>query len=141
MFRLAPRMACVFLFLCSVSLYGQRDLATIVGTVTDPQGGVIPSAKVTITEDATGVSYDVMTNASGEFIRPLLKPGIYTVAVEAPGFKKGVQKNIELTAGGRIAVPLTLDVGEVTQTVEITASAPLLQTESTVIGKDLAKHI
>ncbi|MBV8819046.1 MAG: TonB-dependent receptor, partial [Acidobacteriaceae bacterium] len=118
-------------------LCAQRDLSTVLGTVTDPQGGVVPNAKIIITEDATGVSYDVTTNAEGEFIRPLIKPGMYTVSVEATGFKKAVQKGVELTAGGRTAVPITLSVGEISQSVEITASAPLLQTESTIIGQDL----
>ncbi len=120
--------------------YAQRDLATVLGIVTDPQGGVIPSAKVTITEDATGVSYDVTTSATGEYIRPLLKPGTYTITVEAPGFKKAVQRDVELTAGGRSSVPITLTVGEVTQSVEIAAEAPLLQTESTVIGQDITSR-
>src|SRR2546423_1837916 len=135
MYKQIFRFSLMLSFL-GVSAFAQRDLATILGTVTDPQGGGIGNAKVTITEEATGVSYEVTTDQNGEFIRPLLKLGVYTVSVEATGFKKGVQKNIELTAGGRTAVPITLAVGEVTQTVEITASAPLLQTESTVIGKD-----
>ena len=127
----------MLLLFTSLSVFAQRDLATVLGTVTDPQGGAIPNAKVTITEDATGLTYDVISGPDGEWIRPALKTGTYTVTVEAPGFKQGVQKNILLTAGSRIAVPTTLSVGEVTQSVEITAAAPLLQTESTVIGQDL----
>jgi hypothetical protein len=124
-------------FALATSAFAQRDLATLLGTITDPQGAVVPNAKVTITEDATGLSYEVTADSNGEYIRPLLKPGTYTVSAEATGFKKGVQRNVELTAGGRIALPMTLTVGEITQTIEIQASAPLLQTESTVIGKDI----
>ncbi len=137
MFRSVSLRLLTLVSLCSFMLFAQRDLATILGTVTDPQGAVVPNAKVIITEDATGVSYEVIADNNGEYIRPLLKPGVYTVSVEATGFKKGIQKNIELTAGGRIAVPMMLAVGEITQTVEVSANAPLLQTESTVIGKDL----
>ncbi len=137
MSQAAYRRFALLLVLFSACVFAQRDLATILGTVVDPQGGVIPGAKVTITEDATGLSYDVVTNTSGEFIRPLIKPGIYTVTVEASGFKKGIQKGVELTAGGRVAVPIALTVGEVSQSVEINAGAPLLQTESTVIGQNL----
>lgn len=130
------RAVALLLFLC-LCVFAQRDLATVLGTVTDPQGGAIPNAKVTITEDATGLTYDVVSGPDGQWIRPALKSGTYTVSVESPGFKKGVQRNVLLTPGGRVDVPTTLSVGEITQSVEITAAAPLLQTESTVIGQDL----
>ena len=136
MYRHALKSLLAILVL-AVSSFAQRDLATILGTVTDPQGAVVPNAKVTITEDATGVSYEVTADSNGEYIRPLLKPGVYTITVAATGYKKAIQKNIELTGGGRIAVPVTLAVGEVSQTIEVTESAPLLQTESTVIGKNI----
>jgi hypothetical protein len=126
--------------LLAACAFGQRDLATISGTVTDPQGGAISNAKVVITEDATALSYEVTTNAAGEFVRPALKPGIYSVTAEVPGFKKGTQRGVEATAGGRVAVPMTLEIGEVTQSVEITAAAPLLQTETTVLGQNLSSQ-
>lgn len=123
--------------LLGVSVFAQRDLGTILGTVTDAQGAAVADAKVVITEDATGLSYTVQTNTTGEYIRPLLKPGTYTIEAEAKGFKKAIQHNVILTTGDRVAVALSLTVGEMTQSVEITASAPLLQTESTIVGADL----
>ncbi len=120
--------------------FAQRDLATVSGAVTDPQGGAISNAKVTITEDATALTYEVTTSDAGEFVRPALKPGIYTITVEAPGFKKASQRGVELTAGGRLAVPISLTVGDVTQSIEITAAAPLLQTESTILGENLTSQ-
>ncbi|MEI9974894.1 MAG: carboxypeptidase-like regulatory domain-containing protein [Ignavibacteriota bacterium] len=57
------------------ALYAQRDLATLAGTITDASGGVVPNAKVTITEVATGQVYSILTNSLGEFVRPALKPG------------------------------------------------------------------
>ncbi|MGJ5815657.1 carboxypeptidase regulatory-like domain-containing protein [Paludibaculum fermentans] len=122
-------------------LMAQRDLGTIVGTVTDPQGGVIPNAKVTIKEEATGLVYDVTTNSSGEFVRPALKPGNYTVTGEATGFRRVAQQNIILVGGDRVGVPLSLPVGNVSESVEVTAQAPLLQTESTTLGADLGKKV
>jgi hypothetical protein len=130
----------VFICLLSFAALAQRDLATMVGVVTDATGAVVPGARVTITEDATSLKYAVEADPNGNFIRPLLKPGTYTVEVEATGFKKGIQRNILLTAGDRVAVNLTLTVGEVTQVVEITAAAPLLQTESTIIGENLGSR-
>ncbi len=120
-------------------MFAQRDLGTIVGTVTDPQGAVIPNAKVTIKEDATGLTYDVTTNESGEYIRPALKPGTYTVTAEATGFRRVAQQNVVLVGGDRVGVPISLAVGSITESVEVSALAPLLQTESTTLGADLGK--
>jgi hypothetical protein len=115
----------------------QRDLATILGTVTDPTGGVVAGAKVTIIEDLTGVREAVESDAAGNYIRPLLKPGTYTIEVEMTGFKKAVQRNVSLNAGDRVQVNMRLEVGEITQAVEVTAAPPALQSESAVVGATL----
>ena len=115
----------------------QRDLGTVTGTVTDPTGAVVPGATVTITEDATGLSYKVETGASGDYTRPALKPGIYTVAAQAVGFRRIAQNNVVITAGERTGVPLVLEVGDLTESVVVSAEAPLLQTESTTLGAHL----
>ncbi len=112
----------------------QRDLSTLVGTVTDSSGGVVINAAVKIVDQATGLAYETLTNNSGEFVRPALQPSKYTVTVSAPGFKKAEQKDILLTAGERTGIALTLSLGDVGQTVEVTAAAALLQTESTQVG-------
>src|ERR1035441_5896008 len=67
------RIALLILF-CACAAFAQRDLATLAGTVTDASGGVVPNAKVTITEIATGQVYSILTNNLGEFVRPALKP-------------------------------------------------------------------
>ena len=115
-------------------MFAQRDLATITGTVTDSSGGVVANAKVTITESSTGQVYEITTGPSGDFTRPALKPSTYTITVAAAGFKKAEQKNVILNSGERTGVNIILTVGDVGQTVEVTASAPLLQTESTQVG-------
>jgi hypothetical protein len=115
----------------------QRDLSTLVGTVTDSSGGIVVNAAVKIVDQATGLAYETLTNTSGEFVRPALKPSQYTVTVSAPGFKKAEQKDILLTAGDRTGITITLTVGDVGQTVEVTAASPILQTESTVIGANI----
>src|SRR5690242_11463419 len=137
-----PRLRCLYtltvlIVLCSSIAFAQRDLGTITGTITDPQGAAVPGAKVTITEDATSLSYIVETSGSGEFIRPALKPGTYTITAEAPGFRRVAQRNVVIVGGDRVGVPLTLAVGDITQTVEVQADAPLLQTESTTLGAAL----
>jgi hypothetical protein len=126
----------------AVCLLAQRDLATLVGTVTDPTGAGVPNAKVVISEEATGLTYELVTSSGGEFARPALKPGIYTVSVEAPGFKKSTRRNINLTAGDRTGIDLQLQVGEVTTNIEVTGEANVLQTESTIIGASVdAKQV
>ncbi len=117
--------------------FAQRDLSTIAGTVTDTSGGVVANAIVKITEQATGLEYQTVTNGAGEFVRPALKPSTYMVSVSAPGFKRAERRDITLTAGERTSVPFTLVIGDVGQTVEVTAAAPLLQTESTQVGAAL----
>jgi hypothetical protein len=121
----------------ATALFAQRDLATLAGTVTDPSGGVVANAKVKITNAATGESFDATTSSQGEFVRPALVPANYTVTVSAPGFKTTARPNVQLSAGERTGVNITLTLGDTQQTVEVTASAPVLQTESTHVGAAL----
>jgi hypothetical protein len=125
-----------FLLLSTVA-YAQRDLGTITGTVTDPQGAAVANAKIIITEDATGLTYNVVSDDSGTYTRPLLKAGTYSVTVEAPGFRKEEQKGIIVNPGERIAANIALQIGTASEAIEVSASAPLLQTESTTQGADL----
>src|SRR5437016_10253979 len=120
--RAVPRLA-LSLLLVGGWLYAQRDLGTITGTVTDPQGSAVPRAKVTITEDATGLSYTVQTSDTGDYVRPALKPGTYTVTVEAQGFRRAAQRNVVVAGGDRVGVSLALAVGDVSQAVDVTAEA------------------
>ena len=119
------------------AMFAQRDLGTITGTVTDPQGGAVSNARVLIIEDATGLTYETQTDQSGVYTRPTLKPGTYTVSIEAPGFQKSEQKGVIVNPDERAAVNIGLQIGNTSQTVEISATAPLLQTESTVQGANL----
>jgi hypothetical protein len=125
------------LFATSSIALAQRDLGTITGTITDPSGSAIPNAKITIKNDATGVAYDTVTNETGTFTRPALNPGTYTVTVEASGFERSQQGNVLVNPGEPVAVNIALKVGNASQTVEVTAAAPLLQTESPAITENL----
>ena len=123
--------------LLAACAFAQRDLATIVGSVTDQSGSGIPGAKVSINEEATGLKYDLVSGSGGEYARPALKPGIYTITVEAAGFKKSTRRNIQLTAGDRTGIDFQMQVGEVSINVEVTSESPVLQTESTIIGASI----
>src|SRR5438477_4983483 len=104
MHRLNALRACLLALVSACALFAQRDLATLVGTVTDPSGAVVPNVKVTITEVGTGQIYNLITNASGEFLRPALKPSTYNVVVSAPGFRTSEQRDILLKAGERTGI-------------------------------------
>src|SRR5437763_1677643 len=138
MSQLWPRLYVGVLWLfCASAVFAQRDLATLVGSVTDPSGGVVANAKVTITEVGTGQVYSLLTTGTGDFVRPALKPSVYNVTVSAPGFRTAEQKDILLKAGERTGVDITLTIGDVGQTVEVSAATPLLQTESTQVGANI----
>ena len=138
--RLFIRALCLAL-LCSATLFAQRDLGTLTGTVTDTTGSVVAGAKILITEQATGVKNAVESDSSGTYVRPLLQPGTYTVEVEATGFRKAIQRDIILNGGDRVGVNIQLTVGEITQSVEVTAAAPLLQTETTTLGQTMNSKV
>ncbi len=129
----------IFLALIAMSsvALAQRDLGTITGTITDASGAAVPNAKITITENATGVSYETVSNATGTYTRPALTPGTYTVTASAAGFQKSQQGGIIVTPGEPIGVSLALKVGNASETVEVTAAAPLLQTESPALAQNL----
>jgi hypothetical protein len=131
-------LAVLSLFLVSTALFAQRDLGTITGVVTDPQGAAVPNASVTITEDATGLNFETKSDNAGNFNRPALKPGTYTVTATAPGFQTSSQKNILVNPSDRVSVNLALAVGAASQTVEVTSAAPLLQTENVASGATIS---
>jgi hypothetical protein len=117
--------------------YSQAVNATLLGTVTDTSGGVVPAAKVTVTEINTGVARSGQTNESGNYTFPDLAPGQYAVAVELQGFKKENRKDIALIVNSSTRVDIQLTPGNVTETVEVTGAPPLLQTDRADTGAKL----
>jgi len=115
----------------------QRGMGTLLGTVTDPSGVAIPGAPITITEEATGVSNALESDASGYYIRPVLKPGTYSVSVEMTGFKEVIQTGIVVQSASRVQANFVLQLGEVTETIEVTGRPPALQTATTQMGGTL----
>src|SRR2546422_4866887 len=117
------------------TLLSQETRATIAGRVTDPTGGVIPGVSITVTNLDTNVSNAALSNDSGLFEVPFLMPGQYTVTAELAGFKKYVRQGIALNVGAKINLDIKLDVGEVSESVTVTAQEPLLDTTSASIGQ------
>ncbi len=118
----------LLLLLAPVTAFGQAVYGNIVGTVTDPQGAAIANAKVTITDTARQTSVTTSTNADGNFTQRGLIAGAYQIRVEAGGFKAAVS-NVIVSVDQETRAELKLEVGDVTQVVEISAEAPLLKTE------------
>jgi hypothetical protein len=104
------------------------------GTVTDPSGAVITLAKVAVMNADTGVSREVSTDTSGAYVVTLLPPGQYNVSVEAQGFRRFVRNGVTLDVNQRAQADFVLQVGQVTDLVELAATAPLLETQSSSLG-------
>ena len=138
------RLTCTIaacLLLCAGYVYSQAVNATLLGTVTDVSGGVIPNAKVTVTETQTGVVHSAQTNASGNWIVPNLPPGVYSVAVETPGFKKETRSGINLLVDTSTRVDVRLQPGSVTETVEVSAQAAALQTDTASTTQKIERDV
>ncbi len=125
--------ACLLAFVLPV--YGQVVTGDIVGTVTDISGAVVPQAKVTVTNVATGVSRVITTDSSGNYSVTTLPPGIYSVSAVKVGFATGVHTDIRVSAASTVRVNLRIKPGSVTQSVTVKGGvSPLLQTESAKTG-------
>ena len=115
-------------------LRAQTSFGTIVGTVTDPTGAGVPGATVIVTNADTGLSRTLETNDVGDYRVPSLLPAIYEIAVEHSGFKRNVVRDVELPVARTIKVDMVLELGAVTESVEVTAGGVLLDTADATLG-------
>jgi len=106
----------------------------ILGRVADPSGAVLSAAKITLTNEATGISRDANTNESGDYSFVDVAPGTYTVQFELTGFKKNVQKGVIVDVNQVVTLNSTLQIGGSQETVEVTSEAPQVDTTSTQLG-------
>lgn len=136
--HVAATALCV-LMLASATAWAQTggSTSTLTGTVVDSDGGVIPGATVEVKNNATGVVNSVVTNTSGVFSVPGLNPGTYTVTAALSGFKTSVVSDVRLIGGTTAAVKATLEIGALTETVEVRAGARLVQTQSSTVTSTL----
>ena len=119
------------------NLSAQTITGTITGTVTDPTGAVVPKVKVTATNTGTNITNTIETNESGVFSIPFLSVGEYTVAAEVSGFKKSVVGPFKLEVNQVIRIDVALQVGTISDSVEVKDVAAALQTETTQTGETL----
>jgi len=141
-------LAAVVLILALVATMrcaGQSTTATLVGSVLDPSGAEIAGAQVVATNGATNVKHTGISESDGNYQIGQLPPGTYIITVEAPGFSRLVRTGVSLQVNQNVHLDLTMQVGQQTQTVEVTGQPPLLETESssvaTVVGERLVNQL
>jgi hypothetical protein len=120
--------------LSSISVRGQVTTADLVGTIRDNTGAVVSAVRITLTNDATGVARSTVADQEGNYIFTSLQPGRYTLSAEAPGFRKVERTGVELQVNQRAQIDIDLQVGSVGETVQISGAAPLLESQSSVLG-------
>lgn len=129
-------LAVVGLLLCTGITRAQSSTATLNGTITDENGAVISGAQVTVTNSATGQARSTVSNSAGFYTFPLLKPDTYRLRVERTGFAAVQQDHVLLEVGNTVVIDLSLKVGGVGETVQVTGdAAPLLETGSSSLGE------
>ena len=137
-FTIAPSAGMVLLGICLTAVApAQETRSTLSGRVLDPQGAAVMDARVVVRNTDTGVALPYKSNATGYYEAQLLLPGSYEVIAEMAGFKKLVRAGITLPVSSRIEVNLLLEVGGVSETVSVTAEAPLLETSAVSSGRVL----
>jgi hypothetical protein len=116
----------------------QTSEGRILGTVTDTQGKVVVGSKVVVTNAGTNVPRNLVTNHAGDYVAPNLQAGIYVITAEAAGFKKVMHENVRLEVGNDVRIDFQLVPGMVSETVRVTADAPLITTTNDNIGGALS---
>src|SRR5215813_7077501 len=120
-------LAALLALLASVVALGQTPTATLSGVVRDASGALVPSVKVTARNASTGATRDATTDSEGRYNLTNLNPGQYDVRAERTGFKTAAQSGVILTVGGATVLDLTVQIGEVSEVVEVKLEEPLIE--------------
>ncbi len=123
--------------LCSMEAFAQIDQGAIIGVVQDSTGAVIPGAQVILTDTETGLVLTAKSNKAGNYFFSPIKTGNYTVSASASGFETTEEQNIVVHVTDRLNIPLKLRPGKVSETVTITSTAPLMQTQTAEVAMDI----
>src|SRR3974390_2111200 len=128
----------ILVFFClsfAVVAFAQKDTGSIVGTVRDVSGAVVVDATVEVTDIERGQTFKTATSEAGEFVAGPLHVGRDKVTVTKNGFKKAVSEAVDLNVQDRVAVNVTLQVGQISEEMVVTGAAPLLETETSELGQ------
>ena len=121
-------------------LHAQSTTGTIVGTVRDSTGAVIAGAKVRVTNAGTGAVLETLSNANGDYVSPNLQPAEYNIRVEHAGFRSVDVKQIRLLTSQTVRNDIRLEPGELQQTVQVEAAAPVVNSESSSVASNVDAH-
>lgn len=132
--RFACLAAAILLIAAPTVVTAQITSGTILGTVTDATGGVLPGVAVTIKNAGTGAARTTVTDSQGRYREPQLAIGLYEVTAELQGFQSQVRKNLELTVGSEMVINISLGVGSVSETIMVTTEAPIVQMTSAEVS-------
>lgn len=124
------RSLCRVILLCATLANGQRTTATLFGVVQDPSGAAVPGAKVSVTNEGTNATLAVESDQRGDFTITFLPPGRYRLAVEATGFRSYAQSGLTLEAGRQSQLTVSLEVGNLSEKIDVTGEAPLVENAS-----------
>jgi outer membrane receptor protein involved in Fe transport len=130
----------LLLVLPALGAFAQYDNGSLVGSIHDASGAVIPNVSVAVTNDATGIATNVMSNGTGDYEAPSLRVGVYTITAKVAGFADTVAKNVNISVGGRTRVDLTMSIGTAETTVQVTGTALQLDTESSQRGQTITSY-
>lgn len=125
----------VSLLALSLTAYAQVERGTITGAVTDSKGSAIPDATVRVVEESTNQTVELQTDSAGEYTAGNLTPGAYTIQVEKPGFAGHINKGFVIQVFQTARLDVVLNVGTVTESVQVTSALPLLQSENASVGQ------
>lgn len=120
--------------LMTLPVAAQQDRGSIIGRVTDPTGAVVPGATITVTSEDTGLRIPTTTNEAGNYAVRSLGFGNYELSCESRGFRKYLRKGTKLEIGQTLTIDITLELGAVDQTVEVTGAAPLIESSTSDLG-------
>src|SRR6185503_186586 len=133
-----PRLALMLLLMsfCTwpLAVSAQQETATITGSVKDQSGAIVPKATVTVTNTQTNISVKTEADDTGFYTIPSLRPGEYSVTAESAGFQKINRTGVTLQVAQVARIDLTLKAGQLTETVEVVAATPLLDTQTSSRG-------
>jgi hypothetical protein len=132
---LALLLAALFIVTFIPQAISQVDTGAVLGTVRDQSGSVVPGAKVTLINEGTGATAVASSNPDGTYIFTPVRIGTYTVTAEAPGFAVERNQHQSVDIQQHVVVDFSLKPGQVTETVEVTAAAPMMQTQSASVGQ------
>src|SRR5580704_15197564 len=128
-------------FAVTIPVVAQVTTAELSGNVTDPTGAAVAKAKITAANTETGQSKDAITDDSGAYLITQLPPGVYNLSVEANGFRKTVQNGVRLEVSQRAELNFKLQLGQVSETVEVQGAAPLLESQSSTLGNVVSERL